>query len=746
MPDFCYDVSVSNELIKTNEHSSSDPDEDLGRLMLLDDIELSFTGATEDTKRGFMTLIVEPNERARGGLGKIAKVHTVTGKLMACKMMLAPDKDAFPTPGSYEAEFTNREKAFREEYETLCKLSNFKGFVKAFGFAHVQGIPAILMEWVEGIPLSKAMPILGKGMPDDRIPALTVAQIGRDVFRLLARLEWQTELFVHRDISPANIMIRTSSRSLDDQMSQGSYDVCFIDFGSAAAMRTSDGTFTTITRILRGATPDYAPPEMLSNDLPGLAQLRKSSKIDVYATSSVMYRMLTGHVPYGLTANYSSDYLHKMQNPPLPTGLQAGSIEELLARIILRGMEPTQDARPNSFTMFKLIEHYIENYDENITRKQRGMEFISLNPRDVGSPTMQFEKVNFQQKLSQSVVADALAASNAETQIIEQSVWRTMWQNSQPGAFSPTPQAFQPPIYVNDPSTQMWQSMPAGGRFAGSQGAPTGSQLSGNQRASSAQEMNNRAFVTPINQMQTGGVGAALYSREDAISTSRSKRRFPFALRAALIGVVLVAIAFCVYLVAPNVISVITNTFGSSSDASNTTASDAGTGGVPQSQTAENAENSTTANASSVTSEDISKASRATGKWTGRPVSTSSQYACYGASEYNLVLDIGAVSNSGVTPIDVQVLYHGHDRSLQNADINSSPMDYYLTFDDLRATVDSGKLVLEITDESILGKGNSITVTIEVDDTQTDPNALEATVTSINGSSQTIDKYKLEKS
>ena len=55
--------------------------------------------------------------------------------------------------------------------------------------------------------------------------------------------------------------------------------------------------------MVRCATADYAPPEMLTVDLPDLTELRKSAKIDVYAAASVIFGLAGGSAPYDLGAH-----------------------------------------------------------------------------------------------------------------------------------------------------------------------------------------------------------------------------------------------------------------------------------------------------------------------------------------------------------------------------------------------------------------------------------------------------------
>ncbi len=348
----------------------------------IDDITFAFGEATIERIGACSTLFVDSDSFSRGGLGETRRVRTAAGDALACKVMLLPDRALFSSVDAYDEEVAHRMRAFREEYDALCRLSSFKGFVKAHAYGRVGDAPAILMEWVEGVSLADVL------MDRGALPALTVAQIGRDLFHLLARLEWQAELFVHRDISPANVMVRTHEMPFDAQCAAGTFDICLIDFGSATTLREGDGAFTVSTQILRGATPAYAAPEMLSIDLPRLAKLRRSPKIDVYAACSVLYALLCGHPPFELgSANQmGSDYVLKMTRDPLPTGFAAETLEALLADIACSGIRPSQDERPSSYALFKALEHYCVYYPENVRRLQAGEGPVVLDVRVIDHP------------------------------------------------------------------------------------------------------------------------------------------------------------------------------------------------------------------------------------------------------------------------------------------------------------------------------------------------------------------------
>lgn len=178
-----------------------------------------------------------------------------------------------------------------------------------------------------------------------RLSPLVAARLGRDLFDLLCRMSLVGEGFVHRDISPANIMVRTARLPLDQQLAEGSFDLCLIDFGSSLALEPASAvagaggkaSFTERYATLRRATVAYAPPEMLTDDIVDLRVLRMSPAIDVYAAASTVYELIAGVAPYEATPSASgtsgsrkktrdiaSPYRLKMDAPPdYPVGAHA---------------------------------------------------------------------------------------------------------------------------------------------------------------------------------------------------------------------------------------------------------------------------------------------------------------------------------------------------------------------------------------------------------------------------------------
>ena len=294
--------------------------------------------------RRFTMLFADDVTMRRGGIGRVTRAVNAQGEAVALKQLILPTRDEFDDDTAYEALVTKFKAAFREEYECHRALSGLKGFPRLYGWGEVDGVPAIVMEWVEGETLARLRPRLAV---DDagRLSPLVAARLGRDLFDLLCRMNLVGEGFVHRDISPANIMVRTARLPLDQQLAEGTFDLCLIDFGSSLALEPASAvagtggkaSFTERYATLRRATVAYAPPEMLTDDIADLRVLRMSPAIDVYAAASTVYELIAGVAPYEVapgasgtsgsrkkTRDIASPYRLKMDTrPDYPVGAHA---------------------------------------------------------------------------------------------------------------------------------------------------------------------------------------------------------------------------------------------------------------------------------------------------------------------------------------------------------------------------------------------------------------------------------------
>lgn len=289
-------------------------------------------------RRRFVTLFVDDARSRRGGLGRVTFAENALGESLAVKTLICPERE----DGESEADHARRAEvaraAFRQEYECHRALSGLRGFPRLYGWGLADGEPAIVMEWVEGQTLADA----SRGLAVDdagRLSPLAVARLGRDLFELLARMGLAGEGLVHRDVSPANVMVRTDQVPVPQQVEEGTFDLCLVDFGSATPTPGAHASFTLRARAVRGATAEYAPPEMLTQDLPGIDALRKSASIDVFAAASVLFELLSGSLPFPLRAEKDepavSPYRAKTEaapTRPLTAHAPGSELGEVLSR------------------------------------------------------------------------------------------------------------------------------------------------------------------------------------------------------------------------------------------------------------------------------------------------------------------------------------------------------------------------------------------------------------------------------
>lgn len=334
----------------------------------------------DEVRQRFMTLFAHDEGRHRGGSAEVRKVTNVLGETFALKRLRLTETQDEPEPPSTPVRKELRHSisgsnsgtsstpdyvtaghmaAFFEEYRIHLALSHLRGFPQLYGFGIAQGSPVIVMEWVKGTTLREALRER-KSTEGDLLPLYVVSYLGSAVVELLQRACELDERFVHRDLSPRNIMLRTDHASAADQLSTGEFDLCLVDFGSATLHDPSSESpdFTAGTDIWRLGTPSYAPPEMLSADIALPANVRQSHTIDVYALCSVLYELYGGRQPFDLGPHDDrSPYRIKTEDKPAlltPREPDGGA----LALIIQTGLSIQQDDRPTLGQLAAALENW----------------------------------------------------------------------------------------------------------------------------------------------------------------------------------------------------------------------------------------------------------------------------------------------------------------------------------------------------------------------------------------------------
>ncbi len=244
------------------------------------------------------------------------------------------------------------------------------GFPKTYGYGYAGNTPVILMEWIEGLPLRDAAAELTDPAEGGRIPANTVAAIGKRLGEILLSTQKLDAPFVHRDISLRNIIIRTTRRPLAQQIARCSFDLCLVDLGSSSIKR-SDPSFTMPTGIWRNGTPELAP-------------LRTSPSIDTYELCSVLYTLYAGHTPYRLNEHMDqSPYLYKIEHEPelLEARLPG---DQKLVDVIMSGIHNEQSQRAPLSTIVGKLDAWIKDIDFEPRTPLPGPVDFSQQPKASG--------------------------------------------------------------------------------------------------------------------------------------------------------------------------------------------------------------------------------------------------------------------------------------------------------------------------------------------------------------------------
>ena len=175
-------------------------------------------------------------------------------------------------------------RRFRMEREVLASLNHPNIARLIDGGSTPDGMPYLAMEYVEGKPIDQFCESRASAITDRLKLFLDVC----------AAVQFAHQnLVVHRDIKTANILVTQAGV------------VKLLDFGIAKLLRTDLSTLDMAqTRPeLRPMTLDYASPEQVRGEA-------ITTSIDVYSLGVLLYKLLTGKMPYGVTTR-SPDAIRK---------------------------------------------------------------------------------------------------------------------------------------------------------------------------------------------------------------------------------------------------------------------------------------------------------------------------------------------------------------------------------------------------------------------------------------------------
>jgi serine/threonine protein kinase len=192
---------------------------------------------------------------------------------------------------------------------------NHPNIVMIFSFTQIEGDYVIAMEYISGRSLKDILAEKGRLSPTEAFGFLE---------QMLQGLKYaHAHAVIHRDIKPANILV-----------SQGT-DIKLSDFGTALQ------SCNTVTQLSGVGSPAYMSPEQIRDE-------QLTHHTDIYSLGVVTFQLLTGRLPFLGTSTASLTYQILNHEPPPLRNLRP-DISEPLARIVMRCMEKTREARYSSW-------------------------------------------------------------------------------------------------------------------------------------------------------------------------------------------------------------------------------------------------------------------------------------------------------------------------------------------------------------------------------------------------------------
>ena len=211
-------------------------------------------------------------------------------------------------------------RRFAEESKIAASIEH-PNVVPIYAAGEEDGIPYIAMRYVAGSDLARRVAAEGRLKPTEAVAL--IAQVGNGLDAIHAAG------LVHRDVKPANVLLSGD---------EGAEHAYITDFGVARNVATNSG-ITQTGRFV--GTLDYVAPEQISGG-------EVDARADVYALGCLLFKLLTGGVPFPKDGEAARLYAHLNDPPPAPS-LHATEVSMALDDVVVRAMsKPPEDRYPSA--------------------------------------------------------------------------------------------------------------------------------------------------------------------------------------------------------------------------------------------------------------------------------------------------------------------------------------------------------------------------------------------------------------
>jgi tRNA A-37 threonylcarbamoyl transferase component Bud32 len=247
----------------------------------------------------------------RGGMAEIyLGTHSTLDRQVAVKILHAHLQDD-----------EDLQRRFMAEARAVAQLRH-PNIVQVYDFDLVDGRPYIVMELLQGTSLAaylRGLHASGLTLPFDTVCRLTDG--------IAAALDYaHGRGVVHRDVKPANIMLRQGAQPVDPQLPLlPQVQPILTDFGVA---RLTNTTHQTATGTVLG-TPAYMSPEQVRGET-------IDGRSDIYSLGIVVYEMLAGEPPFNHDTTPAAVLMKQLQDPPPPVPQAPASIQAVIDRALAK--------------------------------------------------------------------------------------------------------------------------------------------------------------------------------------------------------------------------------------------------------------------------------------------------------------------------------------------------------------------------------------------------------------------------
>ena len=237
-------------------------------------------------------------EIGRGGMGVVYRASQLHLERPVALKLIRPELADSPL---YRARFMRESR--------LAAAVSHPNIIPVIDAGDDAGLLYLAMQFIDGIDLASVLK--GAGPLDPRDAALLLHQIGGALDAA------HDQMLVHRDVKPANIVLRAENLS----------QALLTDFGLAKNVAAGE----QLTQLEGWAgTIDYLAPEQLQGR-------HVDHRTDIYALTAVLYHCLTGSVPFPREETFAKIAAHMNAPRPSTTSIRPELPAEV-DLVIARGM------------------------------------------------------------------------------------------------------------------------------------------------------------------------------------------------------------------------------------------------------------------------------------------------------------------------------------------------------------------------------------------------------------------------